>query len=318
MINTPKLSFKNKIALIIPTRNRPELLIKLLNTIKLQRVTPDQVIIVDGSDKPIKPQIEPFFFEGLTYVHVSPPSLTTQRNQGIGLLHPSITLAGYLDDDIELKSDAIEEMLTFWENSPNDIAGAAFNIINNPKRNNLTKAFTRFFKITGKIPGKVLPSGFCTAEVPLTKDIESEWLCGGATIWRRYILEDYKYDEWYKGWAHYEDAEFSYRVSKKYRMIVLHKATVDHNPPPYNKSKNKILGKMAIINRYYFVKKNPELSIPLFYWATIGEMLLNILSSMTVRDTAGFNRALGNIEGLVDIILGKIQQIDENFRKKVP
>lgn len=315
MKNTPELSFKNKIALIIPTRNRPELLIKLLNTIKLQQVKPDQVIIVDGSDNPIKPHIEPFFFKEITYVHVSPPSLTTQRNQGIRHLNPDITLAGYLDDDIELEPDAIKEMLAFWENSPGDIAGAAFNIINNPPRNHLTKAITRFFTITGKIPGKVLRSGFCTVEVPLTKDIESEWLCGGATIWRRNILDNYKYDEWYKGWAYHEDVEYSYRVSKKYRMIVLYKPKVDHNPPPYNKSKNKIFGKMAVINRYYFVKKNPELSIPLFYWATVGEVLLNSLSSVKERNTAGFDRALGNIEGLIDIMLGKVRQIDANFRK---
>ena len=315
MKSSPTLSFKNKIALIIPTRNRPELLIKLLNTIKLQEVKPDQVIIVDGSDTPVKPQIEPLAFEGLTCVYVYPPSLTTQRNQGILHLNREITLAGYLDDDIELKPDAIKEMLAFWENSPEDMAGAAFNIVNNPPRNPLTKAFTRFFTITGKIPGKVLSSGFCTVEVPLTKDVESEWLCGGATIWRRSILENYKYDEWYKGWAYHEDAEFSYRVSKKYRMIVLHKAKVDHNPPQYNKSKSKNLGKMAVINRYYFVKKNPELSIPLFYWATIGEIFLNSLSSVTDRDRAGIERALGNLEGLSDIILGKVHQIDENFRK---
>jgi len=315
MKNTPELSFKNKIALIVPTRNRPELLIKLLNTIKLQQVKPDQVIIVDGSDSLIKPHIEPYFFEGVMYVHVSPPSLTTQRNQGIMYLHPDITLAGYLDDDIELKPDAIEEMLEFWENSPADIAGAAFNIVNNPPRNPLTKAITRFFMITGKVPGKVLRSGFCTVEVPLTKDIESEWLCGGATIWRRNILDNYKYDEWYKGWAYHEDVEFSYRVSKNYRMIVLYKAKVDHNPPPYNKSKNKIFGKMAVINRYYFVKKNPELSIPFFYWATLGELLLNSLSSVKERNTRGFDRALGNIGGLIDILLGKVHQIDVNFRK---
>ena len=314
MIQT-NTGFKNKIALIIPTRNRPELLIKLLNSIQLQRVKPDQVIVVDGSDQPILSLIESGSSPKLTYQYVFPPSLTKQRNEGIKLLHPDITLAGYLDDDIELKPGAIEEMLSFWENSSDEVAGVAFNIVNNPPRHHLSKAITRFFRITGEVPGKVLASGFCTTEVPLTKDLRSEWLCGGATIWRRNILENYKFDEWYKGWAYHEDVEFSYRVNKKHRLFVLFKAGVDHNPPPYNKSKSKILGKMAVINRYYFVEKNPELSIPVFYWATIGEILLNCLSSFSERDMAGFKRALGNLEGIVDIIFGKIHQIDENFRK---
>jgi len=307
--------FKHKIALIIPTRNRPELLRKLLNSIQLQQVKPDQVIVVDGSDQPLKTLIEPGLFYELTYQYVFPPSLTKQRNEGIKLLHPDITLAGYLDDDIELKPGAIEEVLNFWENSSKDIGGVAFNIVNNPPRNPLSKAITRLFMMTGKNPGKVLASGFCTTEVPLTKDLESQWLCGGATIWRRNILENYKFDEWYKGWAYHEDVEFSYRVHKKYRLFVIFKARVEHNPPPYNKLKSKVLGKMAVINRYYFVKKNPELSIPSFYWATVGEIILNILSSLNERDVAGFKRAHGNLEGIADILIGKIHQVDENFRK---
>ena len=76
-----------------------------------------------------------------------------------------------------------------------------------------------------------------------------------------------------------------------------------------------MLGKMAVINRYYFVKKNPELSVPAFYWATIGEIILNCLTSFNERDMAGFRRAQGNLEGIADIIFGKIHQVDENFRK---
>lgn len=315
MSKIQKNPYAHKIALIIPTRNRPDLLKKLLDSIKLQTVQPDQIIIVDGSDTPVKNHIASYLPGQCTYVYVFPPSLTTQRNKGIQLLFPEITIAGYLDDDVELKPDAMEEMFLFWENSPEDVGGAGFNIVNNPPRKKVTKAITQFFAITGNPPGRVLKSGFCTAEVPLTKNRSSEWLCGGATLWRRKILEDYKYDEWYKGWAYHEDAEFSYRVSKKYRLMVVYKAKVDHNPLPYDPSKNRILGKMAVINRFYFVKKNAELSIPWFYWATLGESLLNILSCIPEKNWQGLNRGLGNIDALIDITFRNIRQIDTNFRK---
>jgi glycosyltransferase involved in cell wall biosynthesis len=315
MIDENKRSLKNKIALIIPTRNRPELLIKLLKTIKTQSVKPSQVVIVDGSDEPIESQIKDNLTPNDAYVHVSPPSLTRQRNEGIKQLHDDITLAGYLDDDIELEPGATGEMLQFWESCPPNTGGAEFNIINIPEKKPFSDLVRRLFCIDGTLPGKVLRSGFCTSAFPASQDIPCEWLCGGATIWTREILMNYKYDECFSGWAYHEDAEFSYRVFKKYRLFVVHKARVTHNPPPFNPAKNMALGKMAVINRYYFVKKNPELSVALFYWSAIGEVLLNLLQSVWERNRSGLRIALGNLEGIYHILRGNLVQVDENFRK---
>ena len=57
-------------------------------------------------------------------MHVLPPSLTKQRNEGIKALDKDITLAGYLDDDILLEQDAVEAMLRFWEYCADDIGGS--------------------------------------------------------------------------------------------------------------------------------------------------------------------------------------------------
>jgi len=206
-------------------------------------------------------------------------------------------------------------MLSFWEQCPTDTGGVEFNIINIPEKKPLSGIIRRIFCIGNPISGKVLRSGFCTSAFPASQDIPCEWLCGGATIWTREILNNYKYDEWYSGWAYHEDAEFSYRVFKKYRLFVVHKAGVTHNPPPFNPAKNVALGKMAVINRYHFVKKNPELSIPLFYWATIGEILLNLLQSVWELNRNGLRISLGNLAGLYHIIRGDMVQVDENFRK---
>ena len=78
--------FRHSIALIIPTRNRPELLSNLLQSLKEQTVQPDQVIIVDGSDQPIEPDIKQFLSPSVSYMRVFPPSLTKQRNEGIKAL----------------------------------------------------------------------------------------------------------------------------------------------------------------------------------------------------------------------------------------
>ena len=166
----------------------------------------------------------------------------------------------------------------------------------------MSRWLTILFGIDNKIPGKVLSSGFVSTELPLTKNLYSEWLCGGATIWKREILENYSFDEWYAGWAYHEDVDFSYRVSKKFDLVVTVGSNVWHNPPPYNNSKKYSLGKMMVVNRYHFVKKNPEFSVFPFYWSTSGQILLNVLKSLWDLDCGGINEARGNISGLYHIL----------------
>lgn len=306
--------FKHRLALIIPTRNRPKLLIKLLQTIQTQSVKPAQVIIVDGSDEPIQQKITGYLSEDDTYIHVFPPSLTKQKNEGIKQLRDDITLAGYLDDDIELEPGSIEEMLRFWEQCSSDVGGAEFNIINVPERKQYSWVIERILYPNPSF-GKVFRSGICTAAWLANQNISCEWLCGGATIWKREILENYKYDEFYSGWATHEDVEFSYRVSKKYRLYFVHLAKVIHNSPPLNPKNAVAFYRMSVINRYYFVKKNPELSVWCFYWGTIREIFVTILISVWKRNREGFRVVQGNVSGLSHIILGKLVQADKNYRE---
>jgi Predicted glycosyltransferases len=287
----------------------------MLNSVEKQTVMPDQVIIVDGSDEPIENDIQHFLSKGIDYIRVYPPSLTKQRNAGFKVVNEGITLVGYLDDDIELEMNAVEKLLSFWETCADDIGGTSFNITNNPVRKSLTKPLLRFFMIESNVPGKVLRSGFNTGVYPLEQNTYSEWLCGGATVWKKDILDKYEFDEWYKGWAYYEDVEFSHRVARNYKLVVLSDARLEHNPPPYNIKRNYILGKMAVINRYHFVKKNTDLSVSLYYWSLIGEITINIMQSIWERNLGGFRLAFGNISGLIDIVTGKLVQVDVNFRK---
>ena len=127
----------------------------------------------------------------------------------------------------------------------------------------------------------------------------------------------YKFDEWYSGWACWEDVDYSYRVLKEYDLYVVYRAKVTHNPPPVITDKNDVFGKMMVLNHYHFIKKNPHLSIPHFYWATLGDILLNILKSMLEKNFNGIRIAQGNVSGLYHIMIGDIIQVDENYREQI-
>ncbi len=314
MFNMP--GFRHKIALIIPTRNRLGLLTKLLQSLQEQTVQANQIVIADGSDQPIESGIKQFSSLPISYVRVFPPSLPKQRNEGIKALDKDITLVGYLDDDIVMEKDAVEAMLRFWERCSDDIGGSSFNITNNlPLRLSLfSKLFFRLFCLSNGRKGAILRSGFSTPVAPVLEDIYTDWLSGGATVWRRQILEEFKYDEWYKGWAYTEDLDFSFTVSKRYKLVVLHSARVQHFPPPYNLKRLRSFGKTTIKQRHHFVKKHPQLSIPLFYWATLGRILNNVLYGIVKRRMEPILTALGYIAGVFDILRGNLVQADEEFR----
>jgi glycosyltransferase involved in cell wall biosynthesis len=119
----------HRFAFVVPTRNRPDDLRKMLQSVESQSVHPEQIIIVDGGEDRVEDVVDEFPVLNLEYVRVIPPSLSKQRNAGMQRLHRSITLAGYLDDDLFLEDGAMEAMLSFWESVSEDVGGAAFNIV---------------------------------------------------------------------------------------------------------------------------------------------------------------------------------------------
>lgn len=307
--------FRHKIALIVPTRNRPELLVKLLQNLQDQTVQANQVIVVDGSDQPVEAEIKQFLSPSVSYMHVFPPSLAKQRNEGLKALDKDITLVGYLDDDILLEKDAVEAMLRFWEHCPDDIGGSSFTITNVSRISLFGKLLGKVFCFDDYRQGVVLRSGFSTAVSPVLKDTYTEWLCGGATVWRRQIFEEFKYDQWFVGWAYLEDVDFSFTVAQRYRLIVIKDAKVQHLPPPFDPKKRHSLGRAVVQQRYHFVRKHTQLSLPLFYWATLGQALAHILASIRRWNSSEILMAFGGIAGLLDVIRGNIVQIDTQFRK---
>ncbi len=309
--------FRHGVALIIPTRNRPELLANLLRSLQEQTVQPHQVIIVDGSDQPIEPEIKPFLSPCVSSMRVFPPSFTRQRNAGSKALREDITLVGYLDDDTVLERDAVEAMLSFWEHGCDDVGGSSFNITNRPagKVSLFTRLFDKLFCLNDGRQGVVLRSGFNPIVSPVLEDTYTEWLAGGSTVWRRQVLEEFRHDEWFVGSGNLEDIDFSLAVNKKYKLVVLKDAKIQHLPQPYDEKRCYSLGKTLVAQRYYVVKKHAELSVPLFYWSTVGRALSLIIGGIRGHNRGDILKALGNIAGLFELIRGNLFQSEEEFRK---
>jgi len=302
------LGFANKIAFVVPTKDRPDDLRRMLTSVQCQSVNPDQIIVVDGSEDPIRNIIKEFPKLNINYVRVYPPSLAKQRNAGVAAADPSMTVIGYLDDDLVLEAGAVEAMFAFWEKAAEDVGGARFNIINEePPRIIWLKSL---FLLDSKKRGEVLSSGYHTSIGRVTENRYVRWLSGGVTVWRREVIKNFAYDEWYQGTGYLEDVDYSYTVGKKYKLVVVADACVQHLSYPLRKDRNYVLGKWQAVNRVYFVKKQGDFRLPACYWSMLGEFLLNLATGIGKIDTGRLSRAWGNLVGLAYVAQGRIERLD--------
>ncbi len=295
---------RERLALLIATKDRPEEVRRLLESIRVQSSQPDQIIIVDGGTEQVEHITIEFKDLPIVYLTLRPPSLTKQRNLGLRYLLPHITLVGSIDDDIVFLPSALENMLRFWENISEDAGGASFNIIN--YRRSRFPLLKSFFLLDGKRKGILLRSGIGTVPHPVPETQEVEWLCGGATVWRRRVLEQHHFDEWFYELGWNEDVAFSVLVGKNVRKFVVADAQVKDTEPFVKNLNNILFGKMQIIHRLYVVKKYSQFSVGACIWASLGQMLVNAAVGLSRMDFRRLLRAWGNILGLVSACQGKL------------
>lgn len=295
--------FSNKLAFIIPTKDRRQDLHILFKSLQSQADLIDQLILVDGGDDVIEDLVAEYPSLPIDYIRCYPPGFTKQKNAGTVAIRPEITLVGYIDDDLELEPRALQVMMEFWEAAGEDLGGTSFHITNMViDRVNL---FTRLFGTNSQRQGAILPSGFNVVVDPVTADTEVEWLCGGATVWRRDIIDEFPHDEWFAGYGHMDDIDYSLSVGSAYRMFVLQDARCAHHEKPVAVEKNYAFGIYDTVNRHYLVKKYPEkFSLLGYYWATLGKFLGRLMRALLRRDRASWLRAKGYLVGLVKVVGG--------------
>jgi glycosyltransferase involved in cell wall biosynthesis len=104
-----------EISVVIPTRNRPEQLRRLLTTLQHQTLLPFEIIVVDASDAEISNPIQSEFSNSIRWL-ICEPAVCIQRNLGINAaLHSWIFLC---DDDIEIPPDHFERLARHIELHP--------------------------------------------------------------------------------------------------------------------------------------------------------------------------------------------------------
>ena len=296
-----------QLGIIVPTKDRPQEMNRLLESIYKQSYLAKTLIVVDGSGESIEagllrdPRVE------LIYVRVLPPSLTVQRNRGVQAIPEGLTHVGFLDDDIVLLDGAVEALVHGLAEDVDTLGGVSFNIIEDAKS---TPSW--ILRLLGLHPmriGQVSKGGSVAANVNVTATRDTKFLCGGATVWRVDVLRKFKFDEALKGYALWEDVDFSYRVSKHWALRVIESAKVLHlHVPSSQPNAARFLGDLEIVDRFYFcMKHRPEMSRLATTWAAIGTIIRNSLAYLGGNPSA-LVRVWANVCALLRCTFVKVER----------
>ena len=291
-----------KASYIICTKNRIEDLKRLFVTIEIQTLLPEEIIIVDSSDNQDTADFinsnEYSFKQRVLYFHTQ-PGLTLQRNFGIDKSSGEIVF--FTDDDGLLEPDYFAEMMkSFQDESVMGVGALETNYI---VKSRISSFVRRIFMLSrGDGNGMMQASGFPAYQhmSNKTKIVETEIL-GGFCGYRKQVFQDFRFDENLNGYALMEDGDFSYRVSKKNKLLYNPYVRVYHNMSQTERINYKKLFFMTIYNHYYLTKKNIGISrkniLPIL-WAYTGVFLRALLFGVYFGDyqpVAGFFAGINKI-----------------------
>ncbi|MEK7375843.1 MAG: glycosyltransferase [Candidatus Margulisiibacteriota bacterium] len=219
------------VSVIIPTKNRKSDLEKCLDAVYCQTCVPQEAIVVEGGAQENKQYFEKKY-KGLKYLQFSGSTgLTQSKNYGLKQSKGDVLI--FLDDDLVIEKDFISAILSlFKEKSSENVGGISGNITN--QNNEKEKGLYRIIKMIFLMPmfgdGTFRISGMPTFVYGDLNVRKVEFIAGGVTAYKRKVFDEFMFDEKLTGYCYGEDADFSYRVSRKHDNYYTPFAKAVHKP----------------------------------------------------------------------------------------
>jgi len=265
--------------LVVPTYDRHDEVVRLLDSVVALADPPAEVVIVDGHASRALGAVlrewreaNPAPFE-LIYVE-SPPGLTRQRNVGVDM--SSRDYVFFLDDDAVPLPGYFSEMrhvfLDDRERSIGAIAGCVINEMEKPlcRRWKLRLALGLVPRLEPMIyhpSGTHVPRSILR---PFSGVRRVDVMPGCAWTFRREVFDSEKFSCFFQGYSQGEDLEMSLRVGRRWTIVCCGDARILHLPAPHGRPESYTRGRMEMRNRYFVWKRHtprPALRHAVGFWA---------------------------------------------------
>lgn len=324
--------------LIVCTYMRPVPLLNLLNSVKLQTLYPNEILIVDGSTNDETAKIlKQYPFQNLRYFLVPNElrGLTRQRNFGVSKVATDSDVVCFLDDDTILDANYFAEIAKTYVLFPNALGVGGY-ITNETKWEKVSDDYKPLIKefaydgwkqmdgsrfvLRKKLgldsdtkPG-FLPefsNGRSISFLPPSGKIyEVEQLMGGVSSFKKSVFDTFKFSTYFEGYGLYEDADFTLRLSKIGKLYVNTNAKLGHFHDESGRPNKYLYGKMVTRNGWYVWRvKHPKPSLKArAKWNAIALLLTIIRFSnifTTVKRQEAFTESMGRLAGWVSLLYNK-------------
>jgi glycosyltransferase involved in cell wall biosynthesis len=275
--------------ILIPTRNRPREVEKLLTSIQASTIKPFQVIVVSSGEE-IFDVVEKFAPDlEITYIHSKISGQINQKKLGISAINPRAKWVVFTDDDLLVFPDTFEQAFRciygFSGNSGRELSGIGFGLPVTSRFNKggkFSRRVARLFGINDQPAGYVLRNGHATSYLEQQSAIETTWL-NGASMWRVDKTSSYGSHGISSSYAACEDLIFSYPVGKKNSLIYCPNAKLDFQVVEKTNFENPAIYIAALYWRYFFVLEHEEFSIFRFNIAQLGRLIFGIMQNSKDR-----------------------------------
>lgn len=315
---------------------RPKPLIELLNSVKLQTLYPNEILIIDGSTNIETEQILSInSFKNLKYLRVkdNERGLTKQRNFGIHKVSKESEIICFLDDDTVLENDYFKQLLNTYKKYPNalGVGGYITNEVTWQKVEKKTsnKHFfydgferneplrfrvRRFFGLQPNTAPCILPKFSHGRSVsflpPSGKIYQVEQFMGGVSSFKKEVFDTIHFSTYFEGYGLYEDADFTLRLSNLGELYVNTSARLSHYHDASGRPNKFKYGKMVVRNGWYVWRvKYPKPKIKsIFKWHLTSLLLtkmrlLNVINTPKKREA--LTESLGRITGWLSLLVNK-------------
>lgn len=254
------------VSAILPTRNRANLLKRFLKSLNEQTVWPAEIVICDASDD----ESTAFVAQSSqsewsdapvkwVYQKAGRRGLAPQRNQAVDAA--SQTFVWFLDDDVILESDCLEQMYRVIS-TDHQVGGVTATIVNQgyvaPGR--LTSVLMSWFEQGMKrstYAAACVGPGYTfmpetSLEMPETR--KAEWLIGCCSMYRKSMLPSPAVPAHFEAGALGEDLAASLFVGLRHDLLHVRDARCFHDSQGGDHKKSwRLLADQGLRNRYYIM-----------------------------------------------------------------
>jgi len=291
------------VSVVICTKGRPRELKTAVASVLRQDVAPVEIIIVDASDDDETERVvDAGFTCGIPAAGLRVPIkyirdrswLTRQRN--VGARAATGDIVQFLDDDIVLRPGYLRELAGAYAERP-EVGGAMGVIEENARRKPGGTFLERLFMLNRVLDGNMQRSGLPTWLAD-AEDVTVVDHLNGCMSFRREVFDEFASDETLGGYGVMEDIDLSYRVGRKWVLVVVPRARMSHRVAPGGRISTGGLIATKVYNHYYLFRKNLAGrggSWPAFLWSQFGFLLTTLKFYRSAEAARGLLMGYGMI-----------------------